>query len=179
MRAFICLAILQAAMLAGCSIAEPTVGAFASSTVDVGIVVSDVDKAVAFYRDAIGFTEVKGFDVPAVMGGDSGLTDNRPFRVRVMVLADRRNATKVKLMQFAEAPPARQDTRFINSTLGMRYLTVYVNDMAAAVARAKQAGAAPLAKGPYLLPEGFPKDVYLTVVRDPDGNMIELVGPNR
>jgi predicted enzyme related to lactoylglutathione lyase len=45
--------------------------------------------------------------------------------------------------------------------------------MDAAVARAAKAGASPIAKCPYLLPSGQ----YLTIYRDPDGNMVELVGP--
>jgi catechol 2,3-dioxygenase-like lactoylglutathione lyase family enzyme len=174
-----CLCILALVGLAGCAATGGKVSEFSRPVVDVGIVVSDVENAAAFYKDALGFTEVTGFDVPAAMGADSGLTDGKSFRVRVMKLEDSANATSVKLMQFSDAVPARQNNNFIHSTLGFRYLTIYVTDTTAAVGRAKKAGATVLAKGPYLLPEGFPKSVYLTCVRDPDGNMIELVGPKK
>ena len=152
-------------------------GDFASPTVDFGIVVSDVDTAADFYINGLGFTEEPGFDVPASMGADAGLSDDKPFHVRVMVLADAPHATKVKLVSFPDAPGVKAKNDFIHTTLGVSYLTVFVSDITAAVERARQAGASPLAKGPTPLPEGFPEGIYLAVVRDPDGNMIELVGP--
>ena len=152
---------------------------FASATVDIGVVASDVEKSAQFYTKAIGFTEVPGFDVPGPMGADAGLTDSKPFHVRVFVLSDAEGATNLKIMQFPDAPCARPDNAFIHSTFGFRYLTIHVKDMTAAVDRARKAGAVPLAKGPYRLPDEFGKGVHLTVFRDPDGNFVELVGPKK
>jgi len=154
-------------------------GPFASQTVDIGIVTSDVEKAAAFYTKALGFTEVEGFDVPGPMGKASGLSDNQPFHVRVFVLGKEPTATKVKLMQFADAPGAKADHAYIHTTLGLSYLTLHITDTTAAMERLTAAGVTPIAEGPYELPEGFPKGVYLTIVRDPDGNLIELVGPKK
>jgi len=159
--------------------AAPATGAFASQTVDIGIVVSDVEKAAEFYTKALGFTEVEGFDVPADMGKAAGLSDNQPFHVRVFVLGSEPTATKVKLMAFADAPGAKADNAYIHSTLGLSYLTLHITDTTAAMERLTAAGVKPVAEGPYELPEGFPKGVYLTIVRDPDGNLIELVGPKK
>ena len=145
---------------------------FARTTIDVGIVVSDVKKAAEFYKNALGFTEVPGFDVSAEMGGGSGLTDNQPFKVRVFVLGDEPTATKIKLMEFPQAPGKKVDHRFIHSSLGYSYLTLFVSDMTASVARAKKAGAV-IVKEPYQLGGNN----YLTLVKDPDGNIIEFVGP--
>lgn len=116
---------------------------FARTTIDVGIVVSDVEKAAKFYKEALGFTEVQGFDVSAETGGGSGLTDNKPFHVRVFVLADEPTATKIKLMDFPNAPGKKIDNHFIHSSFGFRYLTIFVLDTKAAVARAKKAGIQP------------------------------------
>ena len=44
--------------------------------------------------------------------------------------------------------------------------------------RLKKMSVKPLAKGPVPLPKGFPEGVFLTVVKDPDGNFVELVGPS-
>ncbi len=148
---------------------------FVSPTVDVGIVVDDLEKSAAFYTEALGFTEVKGFDVSAEMGGGSGLTSDLDFHVRVFVLGDGPGATKIKLMSFPKAPGKKVDHRFIHSSLGYSYLTLFVKDTTAALARAKKAGATPI-KPPYLLPGG---SGYLTLVRDPDGNIIELVQPGK
>ena len=40
-----------------------------------------------------------------------------------------------------------------------------------------KAGAKPIAKCPVPLPEGFPAGLALANFRDPDGNLVELVGP--
>ena len=172
-----CLMAASVLVAAGCATTGRPAGDFTSTTVDFGIVVSDLAQAAEFYTKGLGFMEEPGFDVPAAMGGDSGLSDYKPFPVRVMVPADGPGATKVKLVAFPDAPGAKAKNDFIHTTLGVSYLTIFVSDITAAVERARKAGAAPLATGPVLLPKGFPDGVYLAVVRDPDGNMIELVGP--
>ena len=154
-------------------------GEFSSLTMDLGMVVGDLEKSARFYADALGFREVPGFDVPASMGADSGLTDAGAFRVRVFILSEGPGATRLKLMQFKSAPGARPDNAFIHSTLGLRYLTIFISDTGAAMNRLARAGVKPLAKGPCPLPEGFPKGIFLTCVKDPDGNMVELVGPRK
>jgi catechol 2,3-dioxygenase-like lactoylglutathione lyase family enzyme len=146
--------------------------AFSRLTIDVGIVVSDVEKAAAFYTEALGFTEAEGFDVPAEMAGNSGLTDYRPFKVRVFVLGGGETATRIKLMEI-DPVGAKVDNTYINSSLGLSYLTIFVRDMKASVERAKAAGAK-IVKPPLKLADGV---TYLTVVKDPDGNNIEFVGP--
>ncbi len=161
------------AVMTGCSATGGKNMDFTTTTVSFGIVVSDINKSVAFYKDVVGLVEVEGFDVSAEMGGQAGLSDNKPFHVHVLKVADTPDATQVKLMQFAGTPAARPDNSFIHSTYGIRYLTFRVADMDAAVARAAKAGAKPIAQGPYLMPSGR----YLTIYRDPDGNMVELVGP--
>ncbi|MBN1343406.1 MAG: VOC family protein [Phycisphaerae bacterium] len=146
--------------------------AFASTTIDIGVVVSDVEKAAAFYTKALGFTEVPGFDVSAEMGAGAGLTDNHPFHVRVLVLGDAPTATKLKIMEFPKVESKKADNRFIHSSLGFSYLTIFVTDAEAAIAQARKAGAVLVKDKPYPL-KGAAKS--LTLVRDPDGNVIELV----
>ena len=158
---------------------EIAMNGYANTRVDFGIVVSDIDQAAQFYRNALGLVEVEGFDVPADMGGDSGLSDQKPFHVRVFKVADAENATQVKLMQFTGTPGKRVDNAFIHSSYGVRYLTFYVQDITAAVERVRKAGGVALAKGPVELPKELAPGVFLAVVRDPDGNMIELIGPKR
>lgn len=160
--------------MGGCAATGGAKSEFARTTIDVGIVVSDVEKSAAFYKSALGFTEVSSFDVSAEMGDGSGLTDNQPFHVRVFVLGDEPTATKIKLMQFPQAPGKKVDNRFIHSSLGFSYLTIFVSDMTASVERAKKAGAV-IVKKPYHLGGNN----YLTLVKDPDGNIIEFVGPNK
>ena len=67
-------------------------GEFARTTIDLGVVVSDVEKSVEFYTKAIGFTEVKGFSVTADLAADGGLTDRQPLDIRVLVLGEEKTA---------------------------------------------------------------------------------------
>jgi catechol 2,3-dioxygenase-like lactoylglutathione lyase family enzyme len=146
---------------------------FSRATIDIGMVVSDVNKAAKFYTQALGFKEAGAFDVSAQMAGDTGLTDNKPFQVRVFALGDEPATTKLKIMQI---PGARKvDNQYISSSLGVRYLTVFVADLGKTLERLKQNGVAPV-KEPYRLGGG---DTYLALVKDPDGNIIELLGPKQ
>lgn len=160
--------------LDGCATTGGPQSEFARSTIDVGIVVSDVEKSADFYKSALGFTEVPGFDVSAEMGDGSGLTDNQPFHVRVFVLGDEPTVTKIKLMQFPDAQGKKVDNQFIHSSLGFSYLTIWVSDTTASVERARKAGAH-VVKIPYHLGGNN----YLTLVKDLDGNIIEFVGPKK
>lgn len=151
---------------------------FTSGIVDIGIVVSNAERSVAFYRDALGFEHVSSFEVPAEMGFASGLTSMRGFKAEVLQLAGADPATKLKLIEFADAVMCC-DTSYIHSVRGVRYLTVRVADMDAALARAQVAGAYPIARGPTEMPPDLREGMWLAVVRDPDNNMIELVGPRK
>lgn len=148
-------------------------GDFTSTTVDFGIVCSDAERSVDFYTQAVGMTELDGFDVDAGLAKDVGLTDNQAFRVHVLVLGKGDNATKIKLMEFKKAPGKKADQGFIHSTFGMRYTTIFVKDIDAANLRMIAYGTMPLSKGLQEIPDGR----FLGLYRDPDGNFVELVGP--
>lgn len=152
---------------------------FARQTVDLGIVVSDLDQSTEFYTKAIGFQETGGFGVPADFATDAGLTNGVPLEVAVLTLGDEETATRLKLMQVADVESKTGDNRFIHSQLGFSYLTIMVVDTEAALARLKAMDVKPVAKGPVELPESLATGVFLTVVRDPDGNLVELVGPKK
>lgn len=158
--------------------AGPAESAFASTTIDLGTAVSDLKKSIAFYRDVVGFKELASFDVTPAMAEDSGLcAADRPFHVQIMVLGDEKTATKLKLFEFAPPKPEPNANTFVHSSLGFRYLTIFVKDIDAAVANAAKHGVKPLAKGPVAVPESIAKGIWLAVVKDPDGNFVEFVGP--
>jgi len=147
---------------------------FSKTTFDLGIVVSDLDKAAKFYTEVIGMTEIKGFTAPANVATSFGLTDNQPAVVRRFVMANVQGAPSLKLMAFPDAPGTKPDQKFIHSTLGFSYLTLFVNDMDAAVERANKAGVKLLGTTPAKIGG----DNYLAVYKDLDGNFIELIGPS-
>ena len=147
-------------------------GVFSRPTVEIGFVVSDLEKSAKFYTDVVGMTEVKGFTAPAEMATKFGLTDGLAINVRRFALADVNDSPALKMMEFKEVNPAKQDQKFIHSTLGWSYLTMFVNDMGDVVARAEKAGVKFLGETPAKLGGN-----YLSVFQDLDGNYIELIGP--
>lgn len=153
---------------------------FARTTIDLGVVVSDLEKAVPFYTDGIGFTEVEGFTVPADWCAKVGLTDQQKLDIRVFVLGEGESATKLKLMEVPGVDSKKADNTHIHSQLGYSYLTIYVADINATLDRLTKAGIEPVSEGGAVpLPEGFPEGVFLALVKDPDGNIIELIGPKK
>lgn len=151
---------------------DPTPSPFVSTTINIGCVVSDIDAAVEFYTQAIGFKVARSFSVDAALASEIGLTDQKELNVEVLTLGQGKGATQLKLMQ-VQGPSATQNSDFIHSTLGLSYLTIVVKDIDAAVNRLKSAGASPVAQ-PKQLPG---TELMLVLVKDPDGNFIELVAP--
>ena len=160
-------------LVLGASPSEPAAARFSRTTIDIGMVVSDIEASARFYQEAIGFTQVGDFNVAGDMAGDTGLTDYQAISVRVFALGKEPTATKLKIMAFPQAPGKKVDNQFISSSQGYSYLTIFVADMTEALARLKTNAVAPVKK-PYRLGNG---NNYLTLVKDPDGNIIELIGP--
>ncbi len=150
--------------------------AFLQKTIDLGCVVSDVEKSVKFYTEAIGFKVAGGFKVPGDFATDAGLTAGKELDIKVLTLGDGEGATKLKLMQ-VKGESKKADHAYINNTLGFSYITIFVKSTDDALARLKKAGVKPIAKGPATLPASLDPKMALTIVRDPDGNFVELVGP--
>lgn len=152
---------------------------FLSPTIDLGVVVSDIEKSAQFYTKALGFKEQKGFSVPTEFAAKAGLTDSKMLDIRVFTLGEGPGATKLKLMEIKGAKPVPGKNAFIESQLGFRYLTIMVADTTASVEKATAAGAKPIANGTVAIPKDIADGLYLTIYKDPDGNFVELVGPKK
>src|SRR5262245_53150607 len=155
-----------------CSLAADST-AFSKGVIDVGVVVSDAARMATFLTNAIGFTEIKGFSVTPELGKKIGLIDGHAADVRDFSLTEGDQSTRIKVLSFPNAGAKRADQKFIHSTLGLRYFTLYVKDMKPALERLKAAGVKPVGETPLDLGGG----TYITVVRDPDGNLFEFIGP--
>ena len=151
---------------------------FIKPTIDIGCVVSDLDRSIKFYTNAIGFKVAGEFSVPGDFAKDSGLTNSKELNIKILTLggSDGEDATKLKLMQ-VKGSGGKADHKSIDSTLGLSYITIFIKDTDKALAKLKEAGVKPIAKGPVTLPENLDPSLALTIVRDPDGNFVELVGP--
>lgn len=146
---------------------------FSKLSIDIGVVVSDIEKSAKFYTEVIGFKEVAGFSVPGAQGKAIGIIDNLDVDIRVFTLGDDAGATRIKLMSFPKNPGVKPAQEYIHSTIGLSYLTIFVKDMNVSLERLKKARVKLLGKSPVDLGGG----TLLTAIQDPDGNFIELVGP--
>jgi catechol 2,3-dioxygenase-like lactoylglutathione lyase family enzyme len=148
-------------------------GDFTKGVIDLGMVVKDPGQTAAFLTNAIGFKEVKGFSVTPELGRKIGLIDGYPADVRMFVLTDGDLATRIKVLSFPQADMKKSHQKYIHSVPGFRYLTLYVKDMNKAIERLKAANVRTIGETPLDLGGG----TYIAVIKDPDGNFFELIGP--
>lgn len=147
---------------------------FSSKVIDIGMVVTDLDESMTFYKDVIGMVQVdrSEFDIDSDFGERSGLTDNLPFHVEVLKLGGGDFATELKLMSFGDLPE-KQENEFIHTQTGIQYITIRVTQLEPVIARLEEAGVELLGDTPIEL-RG--RD-HFVLVQDPDGTFVELIGP--
>jgi glyoxylase I family protein len=122
-------------------------------SIDLGIVVSDGEKALAFYRDTLGFEHVG--DMP--MGGGSTMH-------RLMC-----GTSLIKVISGSN-PPAKAAPGGTQGGFGYRYWTISVSNINEVVA-ACEAGGYKVAVGV----REFRPGVTIAIVEDPDGNWVEFL----
>ena len=149
---------------------------FASKTINIGMVVSDLEKSISFYKDMVGFVQVDrtSFDIDADFGKRAGLTDSLPFHVEVLKLGKGESATELKLMSFGDKAK-RQGNQFIHSNTGIQYLTIMVTELEPVLARIKEKKIKLLGETPIPIPRN--PDLHFVMIQDPDGTFVELIGP--
>ncbi|MDX2431709.1 MAG: VOC family protein, partial [Bacteroides sp.] len=144
---------------------------FSSNTIGVGVVVKDLDKSLDFYLNVIGMQKVGEFDVDAEFGKTSGLSNGLPFHVDVLKLEDSPEANQWKLMSFGKEATHPMPT-YIQDDNGMQYVTIMVNSLDPFLKRIKKHNVTLLGDTPIALEEN-----HFVLVQDPDGTIIELIGP--
>ena len=145
---------------------------FSSSTIGIGVVVSDLDKALDFYTNVIGMIQTGSFDIKEDFSKKSGLTDGSATHVKVLRLGKDDDATQWKLMSFGDKGKSQKD-QFIHSRTGMRYITILVKDLTPLLKRIKDRQIKLLGETPVALG----RDNHFVLIQDPDGTFIELIGP--
>ena len=171
----LCILLVAAQLLAMASSARAADTEFSKPIIDIGIVVKDSDRTAQFLTNVIGFKEVRGFPVSSDLGKKVGLLNGQATQVRVFVLEEVEQATRIKVLSFPEAPGKQADQAYIHSTLGIRHLTLYVKDLNRVLERVKKANVSTLGETPVEISAG----TWLLAVKDTDGNFIELIGPRR
>lgn len=123
-------------------------------SIDIGIIVSDSAKALAFYRDTLGLEHLA--DTPMPGGGTMH---------RLMC-----GTTMVKVVKPDREPPAKAAPGGIQGATGYRYFTISVSnieEVAAACAARGYTIAVPVRE---LRP-----GVTIAIIEDPDGNWVEFL----
>jgi len=145
---------------------------FSSGLIGVGVVTKDITKSLDFYLNVIGMTKVGEFDVDENFGNISGLTDGIAFHVDVLKLQDSPEANQWKLMSFKKEG-SHPMPEYIHDDTGMQYITINVNSLDPVLNRIKENNIKLMGETPIPLGE---KD-HFVLVQDPDGTIIELIGP--
>lgn len=122
-------------------------------SIDLGIVVSDAEKSLAFYRDLLGF-EFQG-EMPMPGGGTM---------YRLMC-----GTTLLKLVKANNEPP-KASAGGITGALGYRYFTISVSNIEEVTSSCADAGYK-IAVTPREIRAG----ITISIVEDPDGNLVEFL----
>jgi catechol 2,3-dioxygenase-like lactoylglutathione lyase family enzyme len=138
----------------------------------VGITVSDLDRALGFYRDLLGLrviadSTVSESEVAELLGLDS-------VRLRIADL-DSGDGRIVELIQYLE--PKGRRIAYESSDSATAHVAFTVDDLAAVSKRLTGAGATIVSRRPITIsePGGAFDGAICLYVRDPDGAILELV----
>jgi len=122
--------------------------------IDAGLVVSDANRALRFWRDTIGFPLDEVRELPNGEG--------KQYRLRC-------GDSLVKLLALSD-PPEDTVAGPPRGARGLRYLTIFVRNLDALVESCREAGYR-ITMEPQVSPI-FPNRIAF--VEDPDGNWLEL-----
>jgi catechol 2,3-dioxygenase-like lactoylglutathione lyase family enzyme len=133
-----------------------------------GIVVRDMERSLAFYRDLLGMTvrnrkEEKGTYLDTLLGVKNG-------EILTVKLSSGAGSSLLELIEFIS--PRDADPRRLEAySVGPTHVALTVGDLGELPAALKKNGIRFLSE-PMVSPDG---KVRLVFCRDPDGNLVELV----
>ncbi len=122
-------------------------------SIDLGIVISDPAKSLAFYRDMLGMKD----------DGEMEVRGGRMYRVLC-------GTSLIKLVKMDREPEGKPVGGGPGRGFGLRYLTIHVNDLRDLVAQLESKGIKPLVP-----PSENRPGVVMAMVNDPDGNIVEFL----
>ena len=144
-----------------------------ASVDSIGITVNDLDHAVAFYTDVLGFERVAESEVT----GEKYERLYGVFGLRLRTATLRLGDERIELMEFL-APRGRPVPADSKSNDGwFQHVAIIVSDMDAAYRRLRERHVQHASSGPQLLPAWNPNagGIEAFYFRDPDGNHLEVL----
>ncbi len=135
----------------------------------LGICVSDAGRALAFYRDGLGFRRVSEL----ALAGEPSATLLQLPGVDFRAIYLERDGVRIELLHFhaPQGPEGDAEPRPMNRP-GLTHLSLRVSDLDDVLERLEAAGARVLGATRIEVPEAKTRAVFVT---DPDGTLIELV----
>ena len=155
-------------MISGTSFSQSN---FSSKIINIGVVVSDLERAMDFYINGIGMVKTGGFNLDKDFTQRSGLSGGIPFSVPVLKLDNSPDATEWTLISF-EKRAVHTKSKFVQDDLCMQYITINVKSLKPVIERLTKQKVKFLGDTPTRLN----KDLLFLFVQDPDGNFVELIG---
>jgi len=128
--------------------------AITKDSIDLGIITTDAEKSLAFYRDTLGLAEDGAMDMP---GGGKMVRLNC-------------GTTTLKIVVNAKEPKATSPAGGIGGATGFRYFTISVSNLKEATDECAAAGykiAVPARE--------IRAGIMISIIEDPDGNWVELL----
>jgi len=125
------------------------------SAIDIGLVVADLEKSLAFYQHTLGLTVKLELQTSLIGKG------------RMVQLVH--GESLLKLIEFEERPAAPENLP-ISQMIGYRYITLLVENIDSLLAKVEDASY------PMQMPlTRLGNGTLIAMVSDPDGNVVELV----
>jgi catechol 2,3-dioxygenase-like lactoylglutathione lyase family enzyme len=162
-------ALLAAAMVAGLA-GGAHAEAPGAKLMQVGLVVSDLDRATKFYTEALGFkAEGDVHPIPPALAKLLEQPADMDMKIRFLT----KDGVKIELITFANPKVEGSGQRRKMNQAGLSHLAVAVDDFDATVAAIKANGGK-LVEETLFAPPGAGKFAFAT---DPDGTRIEIQAP--
>ncbi len=134
----------------------------------IGICVSDLERSVAFYRDALGFQLLSDLEVSGAE--TEQLLDLEPVVLHAVYLE--RDGTRIELLHFEEPGETGAPGPHPVNRLGLTHLSFRVDDLDNAVEAVERSGGRALKRSRIDNPRFQTAALFVT---DPDGLRIELL----
>lgn len=134
----------------------------------LGICVSDLERSLRFYRDALGFRPLSELSVSGP--SSAKLLELEGVRLRAIFLE--RDGIRLELLHFASPGHESAEVPRPMNRLGLTHIALRVDDLQAAIEGARRFGARVLEQTRVENPELGSDVVY---VLDPDGVRLELI----
>jgi glyoxylase I family protein len=122
-------------------------------SIDLGVVISDPARSLAFYRDLLGMKDE----------GEMEVRGGRMYRLRC-------GASLIKLVKMDREPEGKPVGGGPGRGFGLRYFTIHVDDLRGLVAHLERNGVKLLVP-----PAENRPGVVMAMVNDPDGNIVEFL----